>query len=665
MKHSPDELKQKADAGDSDAAFDYALSLFNGTGAEPDTGEALHYFMQAARTGDMHALSNVAAIRFNKDENDREAIRLFHRAARAGVKYAAYNLYIVYRNTHLRKALHYLKQAADAGYDAAEYELGVRTIAGHGVRRDEAAGLKLVEKAAAKKNADALFYLAEAKYHENPQLTFQRYRQAASQGHVKSMYELAKCLEYSHGTAPSPKLHLYWLKKAAQHGHIYAMCDFAANYIHRKNTAKNDEQYRYWMHRAAEHGDSLAMQNLGYYYWSEKRKASNTDIRKAIDWFTRAANAGQAQAWFCLGRIYGQGNEIEADREEAFRCYKRAVEGGYTAACGNLGLYYLYGIGTEANPQQAIRLLTQAVDEGYADVAIYLYEYCFVEEHADSHLYKKTSIKLLKKGAEMEHAESVFKLSLCYEIGSGVKKSPRMYYELSKKATELNHEVAPNNLGLHYELGKFVEQDYSKAAELYLRAAEAGDAIAQFNLACLYEKGKGVPKDEQQAFYWFKQSADNGDTNALLEVAVRYRDGKGTEQNAKQAFRYMKAAADDEFIPAYCELGALYKAGFGTRRNYKKAFSYLEKSHQCSFAMGHLGCMLLRGLGTARDIPRAVEYLKNAARQNEPHALYHLAECCENAWGVPKDTKKAARLYQKARALSPTGNALEKLCERI
>lgn len=658
-------LKGKADNGDTDAAFDWAWCLEHGIGTEESTQEAIKYYLTAARQGDKHALANAAVLMIDGNEKNEEAIGMLQEAARCGIHHAAYNLFIVLKKTHPRKALYYLKQAAEGKNAQAMYELGIRTIAGCGVKANQQVGLSLIRQAAKKDNADALYYLAEIEYHESPQTAFKRYRKAAQSGHIVAMYELACCYRQGHGTKQNHKQEFKWLKQAAENGHVYAMCDVAAEYNRRASTPENDEQYRYWMHRAAEYGDSLAMQNLGFYYWPYFRNAANTDMTQSIEWFSKAAHEGEAKSWFALGRIYGVGNEIEQDVDKAFHCYKNAADGGCEDAYIYAGMHYLYGIGTEADPRQAIKWMTLAVEAGYPRAAEYLYEYCYKEENPDSSRYRKATIKLLRKTAEKQHPESIFLLSICYDKGLGVKKSPQLYYELSRQAAELGHAVATNNLGVHYQRGLIVEQDYAKAAELYLRAAQAGNITAQFNIACLYENGNGVPKDEQQAFYWFKQAADQGDTEACYETASRYRDGRGTEQNAKQAFLYMQAAADDDFIPAFCNLGGMYRIGFGTRKNYKKALYYLENSHMCEYAKAQLGCMLLQGAGTATDMARAVEYLQQAAKKNEPHALYHLGQCYENGWGVEKNQKKAARLHQKAEKLKPkecTGADLTALC---
>ena len=187
-------------------------------------------------------------------------------------------------------------------------------------------------------------------------------------------------------------------------------------------------------------------------------------------------------------------------------------------------------------------------------------------------------------------------------------------------------------------------------------------AVAQFNLAVLYLEGMGVAQDQEQGYMWMQKAADQGDPEALMEMALRYRDGIGTEVDDRLAFRYMKAAADAGMKDAFCNLGGMYRTGSGTRRNYKKAIYYFERSDKCAFALAHLGCLLLRGLGAPRDIPRALECLQRAARQKEPHALFHLGECYEKGWGVEKNLQQAVRLYQKADKLAPQGQAAEALC---
>ena len=75
-------LKTKADAGNADAAFDWAWCLEKGIGTEENLQEALKYYLSAAELGDLHALGNAAAIMLNEDGENDKAINMMQKAAR-------------------------------------------------------------------------------------------------------------------------------------------------------------------------------------------------------------------------------------------------------------------------------------------------------------------------------------------------------------------------------------------------------------------------------------------------------------------------------------------------------------------------------------------------------------------------------------------------------
>ncbi len=58
------------------------------------------------------------------------------------------------------------------------------------------------------------------------------------------------------------------------------------------------------------------------------------DNEEAVAWFTRAAEAGQAQAQPLLGECYENGYGVEVDLEKAAGLYQKSHEQHYaTATC--------------------------------------------------------------------------------------------------------------------------------------------------------------------------------------------------------------------------------------------------------------------------------------------------------------------------------------------
>ena len=84
-----------------------------------------------------------------------------------------------------------------------------------------------------------------------------------------------------------------------------------------------------WYHKAAMAGDAWAMNRLGVIFKNEKK-----DIEKAIEWYEKAIEAGNSGAMNSLGLIFQ--NE-KKDIEKALEWYKKAAAVGYADAMYNLG----------------------------------------------------------------------------------------------------------------------------------------------------------------------------------------------------------------------------------------------------------------------------------------------------------------------------------------
>ena len=69
------------------------------------------------------------------------------------------------------------------------------------------------------------------------------------------------------------------------------------------------------------------------------------DDKAAVQWFTRAAEQGNAVAQNNLGAMYANGEGVAEDDETAVQWYRRAAEQGDAAAQYNLGKMYANGTG--------------------------------------------------------------------------------------------------------------------------------------------------------------------------------------------------------------------------------------------------------------------------------------------------------------------------------
>ncbi len=212
------------------------------------------------------------------------------------------------------------------------------------------------------------------------------------------------------------------------------------------------------------------MNALGDKYYFGKNYAT------AVEWYTKAAEQGLADAQNNLGVCYEDGFGVAQDDKKAAGWYTKAAKQGHVKAQFNLAVFYEKGRGVAQDDQKAA--------EWYA------------------------------KAAEQGNAVAQYNVGFCYEKGRGVAQDDQKAAEWYAKAAEQGNVAAQYNLGVCYANGRGVAQDNQKAAEWYTKAAEQGNAIAQNNLGFCYEKGRGVAQDDKKAIEWYTKAAEQGDGDA-------------------------------------------------------------------------------------------------------------------------------------------------------
>ncbi len=91
------------------------------------------------------------------------------------------------------------------------------------------------------------------------------------------------------------------------------------------------------------------------------------DNAKAVRWYRRGAEQGNAKAQFNLGQMYSKGEGVPQDDAEAVRWYRRGAEQGNAKAQFNLGGMYLGGRGVPQDYVQAHMWVNLAAAQGIED----------------------------------------------------------------------------------------------------------------------------------------------------------------------------------------------------------------------------------------------------------------------------------------------------------
>jgi TPR repeat protein len=196
------------------------------------------------------------------------------------------------------------------------------------------------------------------------------------------------------------------------------------------------------------------------------------DFAKAVECWSKAAKAGNAEAQSNLGKAYYYGEGVPQDKGKAAEWGAKAAAQDYAKGQNFLGFCYSNGEGVPQDKAKAVEWYAKAAAQGYA-------------------------------GAQ-------YNLGFCYGSGEGVPQDKAKAVEWYAKAAAQGYVMAQNNLGLAYENGDGVPLDKGKAVEWYAIAAAQGNAEAQYNLGLAYADGEGVPEDIAKAVEWLKKAAAQG-----------------------------------------------------------------------------------------------------------------------------------------------------------
>ena len=362
------------------------------------------------------------------------------------------------------------------------------------------------EEKAEKLLNEAVTYLEVPEENRNVPLAIEMITKAAELGHAEAMFCLGSIYVTDDFDVENEEMAVYWLKKAADAGYTDAKLALGVYY---DDEVEEEKAVAYLLPLAKE-GNAVAQRIIGGYY-EEGEGGLKKNESLAVEWYTKAAEQGDAEAMYDLALCYLQGTGVEADKNKVLTWMQKSADLGYNWATLNLGKSYLMKTFTEVN-------------------------FSLAE-------------KYLRKTTETEHfwctAESYYYLGLLESINDNHDKAFDYFYQ----AAERKQTKALCKVGEYYFIGiGKVEQNYDVAFKYFKEAADMNNAEAMYILGYCYACGNGVDKDEHTAIeYWEKSVNEKAPSPyAQLALAKVYEQGEFVERNMIKAVElYQKAANSD------------------------------------------------------------------------------------------------------------------------
>ena len=316
---------------------------------------------------------------------------------------------------------------------------------------------------------------------------------------AEELYEKARVLEDDEGLASDYRLWKKYMSAAADKGYIPAVREWGDYHLGKDNALGLE-----LIIRAADAGDDKAVELLYRLYYYGSHSGSPTikkDREKAARFIRPYAENGNAVAQRLLGDYYYINTD---DKEKALEWYMKAADGGDAEAMVQAAELYSFKEDYETEK----RLLLKAAEQNYADAEVNLGIYFHSLETDDITPDMEQAMYWYKRAYEHGSDTSACYVGEMYLNGEGTPKDENQAFEWFKKAYEMESIYGTYLYGKCFMEGIGVAQDKEKGIKLYTEAAEY-DSDAQYALALCYIEGNGVKKDLKKAVFYLKKSIED------------------------------------------------------------------------------------------------------------------------------------------------------------
>ncbi len=231
--------------------------------------------------------------------------------------------------------------------------------------------------------------------------------------------------------------------------------DLSFAYKSGEGVEQDDAEALRYFTMACDAGGGNACYNLGIWHsMDEGHWGTTKDTAKSISFLEKACDLSELDACAWIGRIYLEGEDVEADFSKARAALTSACDGQKTKGCTGLGEIYWLGMGVDEDPVKAAALFKSACES---------FDALACSNLAEMHL-----------------------------TGSAVEESMDEAVRYTGLACSYGDEDACLAAAAAYEDGQDVKKDTLKAGHLYRIACQNGDAAGCEGLKRTYA-GEACP----------------------------------------------------------------------------------------------------------------------------------------------------------------------------
>jgi SEL1 protein len=280
-----------------------------------------------------------------------------------------------------------------------------------------------------------------------------------------------------------------------------------------------------------------------------------------------------------LGNMYHRGDGVEQSFEKALTWYRRGVDFG-DARCGDaLGIMYLYGNGVPKDVLKAAEYFKVSADQDHAPAQANMGRLLLDQGDVP------TAQRYFELSARQGNIEAFYYLAELSNQGIGRDRScgvAAAYYKIVAEKMEPIHSSF-EQANVAYEDG-----DLETALVLYMMAAEQGYENAQANVAYLLDETRSrfsldsvlpwkstkssLLKNSALALAYWTRSAKQKNMDSMVKMGDYYLSGIGTKQDPDKASACYHAASEYQHsAQALWNLGWMLENGIGVEQDFHLA----------------------------------------------------------------------------------------------
>ena len=424
--------------------------------------------------------------------------------------------------------------------------------------------------------------LLENKFDEAAEL----YQKAADEGNAYAMWRLSNAYNNGDGVDWDEAKALELLKQSAQAGCEEAKCDLAFAYMFDwYNIGKDIDKGKNMLEELVKTttNSTVLARYAGLLFFEENENPYKEDREKGMRILKRIEDKDNPYYLELMGYIYTVGTDkIDIDVKKAIEYYTKAFENGKRYSAYRIQGIYANGYGDiKADKKKQIEWLNRGIESNVTDCMGLMAILCLAEDSTYKDIHNpQRAVELLKKAINHGNGRAYYTMGYLYYEGKYLPKDDKKAFENWQKAVELKNYDAASNLAYAYIDGVGCEKDEKKGIEMHKLAAENGSGFSANKLFYCYWTGSwGVKKDKELAKKYLFKAAELGDPWGCYNLGRQYYNGNDlVNKDYGQAFVYIKKAADMGLVDACNTLAYLYENGLGIDKDPQKAKEYRDKT---------------------------------------------------------------------------------------